>query len=99
MDKNLKSKVNELGFNVNENYSFYRLKDLGYLYSGLSGKSGEDLYQEDNLNNKEFIPFTNIANNTYLKKDHLDTVVVNDNENQNKVKKEDIFFLNEFRGL
>lgn len=93
LDKNVKSKITELGFNVNENYSFFRLKDLGYLYSGLSGKAGEDFNQDENPNNKGFIPFTNIANNTYLKKDHLGTVVVYDNENQNKVKKEDVFFL------
>lgn len=93
LDKNVKSKITELGFNVNENYSFFRLKDLGYLYSGLSGKAGEDFNQDENPNNKGFIPFTNIANNIYLKKDHLGTVVVYDNENQNKVKKEDVFFL------
>lgn len=93
LDKNVKTIITELGFNVNENYSFFRLKDLGYLYSGLSGKSGEDFNQDENPNNKGFIPFTNIANNTYLKKDHLGTVVVYDNENQNKVKKADIFFL------
>jgi type I restriction enzyme, S subunit len=93
LDKNVKTKITELGFNVNDNYSFFRLKDLGYLYSGLSGKAGEDFNQDENPNNKGFIPFTNIANNTYLKKDHLGTVVVYDNENQNKVKKADIFFL------
>ena len=40
------------------------------LYSGLSGKSGDDFNQDDNPDNKGFIPFTNIANNTYLKRDH-----------------------------
>jgi type I restriction enzyme, S subunit len=70
-----------------------RLKDLGYLYSGLSGKAGDDFNQEDNPNNKGFIPFTNIANNTYLKKDHLGAVVIFEKEKQNKVKKGDIFFL------
>lgn len=71
----------------------FRLKDLGFLYSGLSGKSGDDFNQDDNPNNKGFIPFTNIANNTYLKKKQLGTVVINDNEKQNQVKKNDIFFL------
>lgn len=71
----------------------FRLKDLGYLYSGLSGKSGDDFNQDDNPNNKGFIPFTNIANNTYLNKKQLGTVVINDNERQNQVKKNDIFFL------
>jgi type I restriction enzyme S subunit len=93
LDKNVKLKKTELGFNINSNYNSFRLKELGKLYSGLSGKVGEDFNQEENPNNKGFIPFTNIANNTYLKKDHLGTVVVYDNENQNQVKKGDIFFL------
>ena len=93
LDKTVKLKETELGFSVSENHSVFRLKDLGYLYSGLSGKSGDDFNQDENPNNKGFIPFTNIANNTYLKKDHLGTVVVYDNENQNSVKKADIFFL------
>lgn len=75
------------------NWKNYRLKDIGYLYSGLSGKSGDDFNQDDNPNNKGFIPFTNIANNTYLKQDHLGTVVIQENEKQNQVKKNDIFFL------
>ena len=75
------------------NWQNYRLKDIGYLYSGLSGKSGDDFNQDDNPNNKGFIPFTNIANNTYLNKNHLGTVVIGKNENQNQVKQNDIFFL------
>jgi len=70
-----------------------RLKDIGFLYSGLSGKSGNDFNQKDNPNNKGFIPFTNIANNTYLDQEHLGTVVIEDNEKQNQVKQNDIFFL------
>lgn len=93
LNKNINAQETELGFTVNPNFNRFRLKDLGYLYSGLSGKSGEDFNQNENPNNKGFIPFTNIANNTYLKKDHLGTVVVYANENQNSVKKEDIFFL------
>lgn len=75
------------------NWKNYRLKDIGYLYSGLSGKSGDDFNQDNNLNNRGFIPFTNIANNTYLNKNHLGTVVIEENENQNQVKQNDIFFL------
>jgi type I restriction enzyme S subunit len=93
LDKNIKSEEIESGFKVNLSFLKFRLKDLGYLYTGLSGKSGDDFNQDENPNNKGFIPFTNIANNTYLKKDHLGTVVVYDNENQNKVQKGDIFFL------
>ncbi len=71
----------------------FRLKDIGYLYSGLSGKNSNDFNQDDNLKNKGFIPFTNIANNTYLNQNHLDTVVIEENESQNQVKQNDIFFL------
>lgn len=71
----------------------YRIKDIGYLYSGISGKKGDDFNQDDNEHNKGFIPFTNIANNTYIKKDDLGTVVIYEHENQNKVKKYDLFFL------
>ncbi len=93
LEKKVKLKDSELGFKVNNNFTTYRLKDIGYLYSGLTGKSGDDFNQDENVNNKGFIPFTNIANNMYLKKDHLGVVVVENNENQNSVKKEDLFFL------
>ncbi|UII30720.1 restriction endonuclease subunit S [Fulvivirga ulvae] len=95
--KGLKKSVvleeNELGFKTPASWHNYRLKDLGKLYSGLSGKSGDDFNQDNNPDNKGFIPFTNIASNTYLKKDHLGTVVIGENEKQNKVRKGDLFFL------
>lgn len=93
LDKNVELQINELGFDTPKNWLRYRLKDLGALYSGLSGKSGDDFNQDDNQDNKGFIPFTNIANNTYLKRDHLGTVVVYKGEKQNRVRKGDIFFL------
>lgn len=93
LDKNVKFQTNELGFDTPKNWLRYRLKDLGTLYSGLSGKSGDDFNQDDNPDNKGFIPFTNIANNTYLKRDHLGTVVVYQGEKQNRVRKGDVFFL------
>ncbi len=93
LDKNANTIVNELGFNTNSKYAIHRLKDIGFLYSGLSGKAGDDFNQDDNPNNKGFIPFTNIANNTYLKANHLGTVVVCENEKQNKVRQGDLFFL------
>lgn len=93
LDKNAELQTNELGFATPKKWLRYRLKDLGALYSGLSGKSGDDFNQDDNPDNKGFIPFTNIANNTYLKRDHLGTVVVYEGEKQNRVRKGDIFFL------
>ena len=93
LDKNVTLKESEFAFSINDNWKTYRLKDLGFLYSGLSGKAGDDFNQDDNPNNKGFIPFTNISNNTYLKVNHLGTVVVYENEKQNKVRKGDLFFL------
>jgi type I restriction enzyme, S subunit len=93
LEKKVKLKESEFAFSVNSNWKRFRLKDLGFLYSGLSGKAGDDFNQDDNPNNKGFIPFTNIANNTYLKANHLGTVVVYENEKQNNVRKGDLFFL------
>jgi type I restriction enzyme S subunit len=93
LDKNVKLKESEYVFPVNTNWKRYRLKDLGFLYSGLSGKAGDDFNQDDNQNNKGFIPFTNIANNIYLNVNHLGTVVLGENEKQNRVRKGDLFFL------
>ena len=90
---NVTLQESEFIFSVNAKWKRHRLKDLGFLYSGLSGKSGDDFNQDDNPDNKGFIPFTNIANNTYLKANHLGTVVVYENEKQNKVRKGDLFFL------
>ncbi len=92
-NKDVKLTTNELGFESPTSWIRYRLKDFGKLYSGLSGKGADDFNQEDNSNNKGFIPFTNIANNTYLKHDHLGTVAISQSDKQNKVKKGDVFFL------
>ena len=69
------------------------LGKIGNLYGGLTGKSGDDFRSENNPMNKPFIPFTNIFNNTYISKNHFQNVVVEKHENQNKVKKFDLFFL------
>jgi type I restriction enzyme, S subunit len=93
LDKNVEMKESGISFDVNAKWEQYRLKDLGVLYSGLSGKAGDDFNKENDPNNKNFIPFTNIANNTYLNKHQLGTVTIFENEKQNKVKKGDLFFL------
>lgn len=93
LDKNVKLKESEYVFPVNENWKRYRLKDLGFLYSGLSGKAGDDFNQEENPNSRPFIPFTNIANNIYLDTKQVGNVVMAENEKQNKVRKGDLFFL------
>lgn len=93
LDKSVTLKTTEIGIEVPEAWNRYRLKDIGKLYSGLSGKSGDDFRQDNHPDNKGFIPFTNIAANTYISKDNLGKVVVGSSEKQNGVKKGDIFFL------
>lgn len=70
-----------------------RLRFTGRLYGGLTGKSGDDFNQDDNPNNKPYIPYTNIFNNTYISKNHFHYVVLGKDEKQNRVKKFDLFFL------
>lgn len=78
---------------VPSNWKTTRLKYLGLLYGGLTGKSGEDFNNDENPKNKPYIPYTNIFNNTYISKDHFHYVSINESENQNRVKKFDLFFL------
>lgn len=76
-----------------------RLKDVGYLYSGLSGKTGEHFNQEVSDTSQHYIPFTNIANNKYINHEDLHTVLMDENERQNKVKTNDLFFLMSSEGF
>jgi type I restriction enzyme S subunit len=71
-----------------------RIKYIGFMYGGLTGKSGDDFrMDEDDPSNKPFIPFTNICNNTYIKGSDLKLVSINEDDNQNKVEKDDLFFM------
>ena len=78
---------------IPEHWVEKRMRFLGYLYGGLSGKSATDFNQITNEDNKYFIPFTNIANNFRIDPESLQTVVISENENQNTVLKDDLFFL------
>jgi type I restriction enzyme S subunit len=78
---------------IPEHWESIRLKYIGYLYGGLAGKSANDFNQESNFNNKPFIPFTNICNNKIIDPNHLQQVVIEENEQQNQVAKGDLFFM------
>lgn len=78
---------------VPEHWEVKRLKDLGYLYSGLTGKSGDDFRNDDDSVTKLYIPFTNILYNLEVSPDLLNRVVMEESEYQNKVKKGDLIFL------
>ena len=70
-----------------------RIRMVGKLYGGLTGKKGNDFNNDDSPFNKPFIPFTNIFNNTYISKNHFQYVKIGEGENQNRVLKYDLFFL------
>ena len=78
---------------IPKHWEVKRMKDVGFLYSGLSGKSGDDFNQDNNENNKGFLTFTNIAANTYINTKDFGKVVINEDEKQNEVKQNDLFFL------
>ena len=70
-----------------------KLKFIGNLYSGLTGKSGNDFYNEGNPLSRPYINFKNIANNVKINPKQFDLVEIKPNEEQNQVKKGDLFFL------
>ena len=78
---------------IPSNWEKSRIRMVGDLYGGLTKKKGSDFNDDDNPSNKPFVPFTNIFNNTYISKDHFQYVNVEENENQNRVLKNDLFFL------
>lgn len=70
-----------------------RLKDIAYLYSGLTGKSGDD-FRCDNTNiTKPYVPFTSILNNFKINSTDFPRVIMSDNETQNQVIVNDLLFL------
>jgi type I restriction enzyme S subunit len=78
---------------IPEHWESIRLKYIGFLYGGLAGKSINDFNQESNLNNKLFIPFTNICNNKVIDPNQMQKVIIEEGEQQNQVQKGDLFFM------
>ena len=70
-----------------------RLKDIAYLYSGLTGKAGDDFRCDDESLTKPYLPFTNVLNNTKIDFNQVNRVVMGENENQNRVNQNDLIFL------
>lgn len=64
-----------------------KLGELGFTFTGLSGKTIKDFGS-----GKPYIPYLNIFNNPIIDVSILDYVVINSYEKQNKVKKGDLFF-------
>lgn len=70
-----------------------RLKDVGRLYGGLTGKNGDDFNVEDGDDFALFIPFTNVFNNHVIDNTKLNKVKIYEGERQNPVMDGDLLFL------
>lgn len=78
---------------IPEGWEVRKLKFLGNIYAGINGKKGDDFSKEYSEGIKSFIPFTNICNNVKIDEKHYQFVKIDENENQNRVLKNDILFL------
>lgn len=92
IERCIDSKVGWIGY-IPDGWKCYRIKDIGYMYSGLTGKSGDDFRCDDETLTKPFIPFTNILNNTRIDFNQFSRVVMSNGEKQNIVKENDLIFL------
>lgn len=95
LDPNVKMKNSGIEWigEVPEHWRRMRLKDIAYLYSGLTGKSGDD-FRCDNTNiTKPYVPFTSILNNFKINSTDFPRVIMSDNETQNQVIVNDLLFL------
>lgn len=78
---------------IPEHWDRKRMKDIAYLYSGLTGKAGEDFRCDDISKTKPYIPFTSILNNSKIDTTNFPQVIMSEDENQNQVKENDLLFL------
>ena len=88
MEKYEKYKKTNVEFldEIPENWIEKRMRFVGFLYGGLSGKSADDFNKAGDENNNFFIPFTNIANNLVIDPNNLQTVIIKKDEKQNNVQ-------------
>ena len=68
--------------------NLYKIKDIGNFFGGLTGKSKEDF----NIGNAKFVSYMTVFSNPQLPDSINDTVLISENEKQNKIKKGDILF-------
>ena len=78
---------------IPSHWEFKKLKFLGNIYAGINSKKGDDFSKEYTEGLKPFVPFTNICNNIKIDVFQYQYVKIDEKENQNRVKKNDILFL------
>lgn len=86
MQQLLSGKTRLKGFN--EPWVEKKFGDMGYTYSGLSGKGKSDF----GIGDARYITFLNVLNNVYINTSILENVDVKRGESQNAVMKGDLFF-------
>lgn len=64
-----------------------KLKDIGYTFTGLSGKKSADFGE-----GSPYIPYMNIFQNTVIDVNYMEYVRIDIHEKQNKVRTGDVFF-------
>ena len=65
-----------------------KLGNIGYTYSGLTGKGKEDFGR----GNAKYVTFLNVLSNPILKEELFESVAVSETEHQNKANFGDLFF-------
>ena len=95
LDPNVKMKDSGIEWigEVPEHWRRMRLKDIAYLYSGLTGKSGDDFRCDNTKITKPYVPFTSILNNFKINSTDFPRVIMSYNETQNQVIVNDLLFL------
>lgn len=78
---------------IPEHWEVQKMKFIGKIYPGISGKKGDDFSKEYSDGIKSFVPFTNICNNIRIDENQYQFVKIDERENQNRVKTYDILFL------
>ena len=72
----------------NNMINLYKIKDIGNFFGGLTGKSKEDF----DTGNAKFVSYMTVFSNPQLPGVINDTVLISENEKQNKITKGDILF-------
>lgn len=86
--KDIKTATMQKLLTPRDDWKEYVIGDLGSTYSGLSGKKKDDF----GTGESKYITFLNIMNNVVIDTKQFENVIIQNNENQNRCMKNDLFF-------
>lgn len=78
---------------IPQHWEIKKLKYIGEIFGGVTGKTIKDFSKEYKPNFKPYITFTNVCNNAIINPNSMEYVFIDFDEKQNKVLKNDILFL------